>query len=104
MKMPTHIAGLGEKGIAWSKQTTSDHKSIQLGMHVVNFLTENYSTKLKLRSQASHTKRNAPLMFILTWFIKSLYYLVFFLKVSSLKTCFFDCHKTMIRLSCAFIQ
>lgn len=75
LKMPAHNAGVREKEIAWSKTNhITDQDSTQLEMHVVNFLTENYSTKLKLRSQASHAKkRNVPLMFIFTWLTKSLY-------------------------------
>lgn len=80
------------KKIVWSKETTST----QLEMRVVNCLTENYSTKWKLRCQASHTKkRNIPLMFIFTWLMKSLSYIAFFLKVTSLKTHFFNCHQTV---------
>lgn len=28
LKMPTHTAGLGEKGMAWSKQTTSQSSTL----------------------------------------------------------------------------
>lgn len=97
LKMPTQNAGLGEKkNILIKRDHITDHYSTQLEMHVVNFLTENYSTKLKLRSQASHAKKwNVPLMFTFTWLRKSLYHLAFLLKVSSLKMHSFDCHQTV---------